>query len=69
MVNLVDVFAVIRSVEFLSEYETDEERKKALKKIQSDAFSFFSTVLWAVFVCLIVTFLKVALLMKILVLD
>ncbi len=41
MTNLVDIFTVFRSVEFLDQYETDEERKDAVRKLQNKAISSF----------------------------
>ncbi len=41
MINLVDLFRVFKSLEFLEKYETNEERNKAVKELQSNGISFF----------------------------
>ena len=59
MTNLVDVFAVFRSVEFLDQYETDEERKDAVRKLQDKALASFYFTFGCVFLaCLFVVLVK-----------
>ena len=41
MLNLADIFSVFKSVEFLERYGTDEEKRNAVKEIQSKALSSF----------------------------
>lgn len=59
MTNLVDVFTVFRSVEFLEKYETDEERQEAMRELHAKALSSFCHAFgYVILACLIVVLIK-----------
>lgn len=60
MINLVDIFRVFRSVEFLEKYKTNEEREVAVKELQSDGLSFLYHLLgYAFLACVFIVLLKI----------
>lgn len=59
MTNLIDIFKVFKSVEFLEKYETDEEKNDAIKELQSEAFSSFSKYGYVVLACLLTILIKI----------
>lgn len=59
MTNLADVFRVFQSIDFLEKYRTDEEKRKAIKELQSNSFSFyFHAIAYTFLACLIVVLIK-----------